>query len=410
MIKRLLQSDYSHFQRLSTYAQKLIISIMVYSVISPLFGIFINAFLWRQTQNMTLVAMYNLMFYAGIIFGFYINGRLLKKNASSQLYTVGLLLMGFSIAILTFLQTINIPIVILFGLLYGISGGIYWSNRNLLTWKTTQSDNRIYFSSLESTSRTITDIAIPFLIGMFIIFGSSIHVYTPVQAYQSLSIFILFAVIATWFVLANMQNIISPVTQVFLKNPSSAWKNFRLFEFILGFITGLNVFLPTLMVLTLVGKENTLGTFQSAAAIITALVVYTLGKKLAIKQRPLILQLSFLFGILGAVMFSITYSSFGVLIFFILVAISLPFQWIAVNSLNYDLIDKENRTQENVYAYVFDQDIYLCLGRMSAIVIFIVLIIFYSNETALRFTPLLLALSQIFLLPVARIIEKKISK
>lgn len=409
IIKKIFHAEYTHFQRLNNYARKLIISLLIYALISPLFGIFINAFLWRQTQDMILIALYNLIYYVGIIIGFYVNGKLLLNISGSKMYTIGLILMGVSVAVVTFLHVINLPVIIIFGLIYGISGGIYWANRNMLTLKTTASENRFYFSSLESTSETITGIIIPLLIGTYIIFGSSVHLYTPIQAYQSLSIFILIAVIATWFVISGMQNIISPVKQLFLKNPGSVWKNFRLFEFLLGLVDGLNAFITVLMVLILVGKENTLGTFQSAAAVISAFVIYTLGKRLNVKYRIFILQLSFALGIAGALMFGITYNSIGVLIFFIMGSISLPLQWMAVNSLNYDLIDKQNRNDTNAYAFVFDQDIYLCAGRILAIMIFILFINLYSNEFALRYAPLLLALFQILLLPVALAIEKKIS-
>lgn len=410
IIKKLFHSEYAHFLRLDYDARKLIISIILFSVISPIFSIFLNAYLWRQTHDLTFVAVYNLIYYGGILLGFYINGIILNKKPISLFYTSGLFFMGMSISILTFLNSIDIYNIVIFGLLYGIGGGLYWANRNLLTWKTTHSANRIYFSGLESTAGIITNIAVPFIAGAFIVYGQNIHLYSPVQAYQILSIFILLITVIFWFVVSGMNIVRLPVKNLFLKDPGTGWKYYRLFTFILGFISGLNIFIPTLIVLVLVGNENTLGAYQSIAALVSAVAVYILGKKMNIKHRLPLLQISIFFAIAGAAILNIFYNSFGVLIYYFAGSVSIPLQWIAVSSLNYDLIDEEKPDGANDFAYIFDKDLFLNPGRFLAIILFITFIMLFNNETALRFTPLLLGISQILLIPIGNLIENKIKK
>ena len=119
-----------------------------------------------------------------------------------------------------------------------------------------------------------------------------------------------------------------------------------------------------------------------------------------------LLQISFLASIIGAVFLIYSFSAIGVFIFIVALALANSIQWVAVQSLNYDLIDNENRDQENQYAYVFDQEIYLNGGRILGVVMFILLIQIFSNSTALKITPIILALSQIFLLWFAKKLEK----
>ncbi len=403
---RLLAKEKQHFNRLNANAQRLLSSIFLYNLIGPIFGVFINAFLWRQSHDVTLVALYNLALFAAVTPGFYLNGVLMRKFTTSALYTFGLLVGGLTIATLIFLPQINLLTVLIFGFLNGITVGLYWANRNLLTLQTTKSDNRIYFSGIESASQTITNILIPLLIGCFITFGTIIHLYSPLQGYQMLAMIMLLVIGFVGIIMRSFQTNTQTIPKLFLKNASASWNKFRLYELILGFLNGATAFLPTLIVLSLLGKEDTLGTIQAFAAALTAIIVYTIGKHLDIKHRVAILSASVVIGIVGAGFLSITYSPLGVFVFFASQALCAPLIWIAVNSLNYDLIDNEDQTNEHQYAYVCDQEIYLNAGRMLGIIAFLLLVQFVSGNFGLRFGPLLFAVSQILLIIIALSIEK----
>ncbi|HSW87719.1 MAG TPA: MFS transporter [Candidatus Saccharimonadales bacterium] len=403
MFKNTFKKELLAYKNLGHNAQKLIKSIFLYNIISPLLGIFVNAFLWRETKDFQKLAVYNLTIYLGIILGFYLNGLLLKKYKASTLYTLGAFLQGFSIFLLIFITRTDYVIISFFGFIFGIAGGIFWANRNLLTLKTTQTNNRIYFSGLESNIGTISDIAIPVSIGWLIVAGEAIHLYSPLDAYKFLAILILLVITSIGFALKNLSITIPPPTQLLLSSISSNWNKFRLFEFVLGLLSGIGGFVPVLMVLSVVGKENALGSIQSLSAIIAILVVSVLAKSLQVKHRIKLLGISVLLSIAGALVFSLTYSTLGVYIFYAMSALATPFGWIAMNSINYDLIDEE-KDHNLHYAYVCDQEIYLNAGRITAIFIFILLDIF-SNNAALRFTPLIVACSQILLFFIAKRIK-----
>jgi YQGE family putative transporter len=405
-IRNFLAKEKSHFSRLDGEAQKLFFSIALFSIISPIFSMFINAFIWRQSQEFMLVSFYNILVFAGVPLGFYINGLLLRKFAPNILYFAGLLIGGIVITILIYLPFLTYASVGVFGFIHGLSAGLYWANRNLLTLKTTTSDNRIYFSGLESILSTYSKIIIPFIIGWFIVLGSSANLYSEITGYKIVAVIMLLVVAITGILMMTFTIKTIPYRQLLLQNVRSSWQKFRLLQVILGFLQAVATLLPTLMVLSLLGKEDTLGTIQALASVLTAFVVYILAKKLKVKHRLLLLQISFLVGLIGAVTFSIFYSGIGVIIFYACQAISIPFLWIATSSLNYDLID-EDKDEKTHYAYITDQELYLNAGRISAIIVFIILIQLFSNNIALRFTPLIFAISQIFLSMLATSIEKK---
>src|SRR5258708_8699122 len=189
MIQEFIAKEKLYFHKLHKDAQKLIITIFLYNLIGPLFGIFINAFLWRQTHNIILVALYNSITYLIVPFAFYVNGYLLKRYPPALPYTVSLLISGIDITILMLLPSLSYLSIIIFSIVEGLTLGMYWSNRNLLTLKTTTTHDRIYFSSIETASNTITSVLIPAFIGWFITLGTPLHLFSPVQGYQLLLIY-----------------------------------------------------------------------------------------------------------------------------------------------------------------------------------------------------------------------------
>jgi YQGE family putative transporter len=403
-LRNRIKTEIAHLQRLHTQAKTLLLSITLYNLIAPILSTFTNAFLFRESHSFSTVAYYNIFLYLSIPLGFFLNGILLRRFTANMLYVVGLFLQTLTVSAIVFVAKTDAITLSIFGIVYGITIGIYWANRNLLTLKTTHTDNRIYFSSLESNSNTITDILMPIAIGWFITAGTPAHFYTATQAYRYLGVLSLLIVTAILFLMKNLTFPFTPPTTLRLKAPSSNWRKFRLLEFILGLVGGLAAFAPTLMVLSLIGKENTLGTIQSASAILTILMVYVLGKKLHVKHRLALFQIAFLLDFIGAGIFATTYSSLGVFTFFICQAFSTPFSWIAISSLNYDLVDKENGAEH--YASICDQEIYLNLGRTTAIITFFVFTKILSNGFALRFTPILFVLTEIGLIILAKQIEK----
>ena len=118
-----------------------------------------GAFFWQPhgifPLRLSILCGLWFLLFLGLPLGFYFNGLLLRKFSSSLLYIFGLLLMGVSVTGIIFTSPHQIVTVALFGFIYGISLGIFWANRNLLTLITTTSENRIYFSGIESSSATI---------------------------------------------------------------------------------------------------------------------------------------------------------------------------------------------------------------------------------------------------------------
>lgn len=388
---------------LTPESKLLVKSIALFNAILPLLGIFLTVFLFRQTQSQTLVSIFYIFLFSGIVVGFYINGFLLKKYPSRILMVFGLITEALVFTYLIFFPGSSLFYVCFFGLLYGITVGLYWANRNFLTLITNQSQNRIYFSSLESISKSISDIVTPLFIGGFLTAIAALTLLTNHDGYKILSIIMLFvtslASVAAWRIKTPMQKV-----SLLLKNENKNWNIFRFYNFALGFLTIGTILIPPLMIIRLVGEEGALGTFQSIAALISASAVYGIAKSMKVKNRFRLITTSTVIALSGIAIYSSTYSALGVFAFMTSIALAQPFWWAYMSSLSYDLIGGQGISQH--YAGLCDREIYINSGRVASILFFILLIFFFSDDVALRFVPLAYALFQIIVLFTARKIEK----
>ncbi len=176
----------------------------------------------------------------------------------------------------------------------------------------------------------------------------------------------------------------------------------------MGLTNGIEIVLPTLMVLVLVGKENSLGSIQAFSGVFVAFIIYHIGKRVNKDRRFIIFSIGILFSITASLTFSLYYSALGVLCYFLINALAGSFRWTIYGPLSFDVIDAEERkSSKHRYSYIFDQQLYLNLGRNFALLLFIPF--FLSNhDIALRYTPLIFALPQLLVLWLIGFVEKQL--
>lgn len=268
-IAKRLKTEKLHFDSLGDVVKHLLLSYGLYLVSYPIIGIFINAYFWRQTEDITLIAAYNLGFFIALPLGFYLNGLLLKRVHILKLYWIGTVLQGVAAFLAIFMPTLSFDKVLAYGLIYGIGGGLYWGNKNYITLKITKGRNRLYYNSLESSIDLIINIVMPILLGWIIVFGEHVHLYTPDSAYRVLMVATLFMLGLSGYILQSADIYSEKITNIFVINPSKYWNLNRLMQTIFWVVNGVNYFIPTVLVLMLVGSEGELGTLESFSAFAT---------------------------------------------------------------------------------------------------------------------------------------------
>ncbi|MBA3724577.1 MAG: hypothetical protein H0W89_06880 [Candidatus Levybacteria bacterium] len=405
LLKRAFSNERKQFQRLSKQGQKFALSIFLYNIIHPIFAIFINAFLWRQTEDVMIVALFNLSLFCMLPVGFYINGQLLKHFSVKNLYFAGAVFRSSLIALLIFYPAVTQFAVIFFGLGYGLSSGIFFSNKNLLTVELTKSSNRMYFSSLDFLSQTVNNIFIPMALGALLVLGSNNGLYSAQQGYYIVAILMISLSFYMGSAIKKIDIKTPTVANIVLQNGSHQWNCARGITALLGLLTGISMFLPAIIVLSYVGKEDTLGLMQSVAAIISGIIMYTIARSINTKYRVGMITVSIMSLFIASATLAFSFNATGIFLFIAIMTIAQQILFAETNSVILDLIDRENTDQDNKYMYIFDLEMVLNVGRVTSIMFFVFYTKNFSPDFAMQYTPLFFSVALIAIIILAKTIE-----
>jgi YQGE family putative transporter len=281
------------------------------------------------------------------------------------------------------------------GLIMGLSYGFFWANRDFLALNTTNDGNRNYYYGIETFFYTMTGIIVPLAAGAFIAsterngwFGGNVNV-----AYHGLTIFV-FALSVFASILVHRGQFQNPKRAPFLFfNFDRLWNKMLALASLKGVAQGYIVTAPTMLVLSLVGKEGALGLIQGIAALLSAILLYVLGRVTTPKHRLMIYGIGCALFVIGALFNAGLYSALGVILFILCLLFARPLLDIAYFPIQLKLIDvvaaKEKR---NEFTYIFNHELGLYVGRLLGCGLFIILARYVSEYAALRYALLVIAL------------------
>ena len=377
----------------------LLLTNLVYGMVMPIIELFIGAYIFRNSSDISLVVLFQLAVYTGIPTTFLINGYLLNSVKIDKLYSLGMLLSGVSMIAMMSLDKLDSIGVFIAGLIMGLSYGFFWANRDFLALNTTKDSNRNYYYGIETFFYTNTGIVIPLIIGAFIASTErngwfNGHVNT---AYHIVTGFVIFlSLIAA--VLVHKGNFQNPEKSpfVFFKF-DKLWNKMIKLAALKGVAQGYIVTAPAMLILSLVGKEGSLGLIQSIGAFLSAILLYVLGRITKPEHRVKIYLIGCSLFVIGALFNAALYTGFGVILFIIFLMFSRPLLDIAYFPIQLKVIDalaiKEKR---NPFAYILNHEFGLYIGRLFGCGLFIVLARYVSDYVALRYALLIIAAIHFF--------------
>ncbi|MGB4839595.1 MAG: MFS transporter [Saprospiraceae bacterium] len=375
----------------------LLLTNLIYGLVGPIIELFIGAYIMRNSSDISLVVIFQLAVYTGIPLTFMINGFLLNRIKIAWLYSFGMLLSGISMFAMMSLHQLDTIGVFLAGLIMGLSYGFFWSNRDFLALNTTKDGTRNYYYGIETFFYTMTGIAVPLAAGAFIgatdengWFGGNVN-----MAYYILTA-IVFAMSMFASVLVHRGGFQNPKRAPFLYLKfDRIWNKMLGLASLKGLAQGYIVTAPTMLILTLVGKEGSLGLIQGIAAAVSAILLYILGRVAGPKHRLLIYGIGCLLFVAGALFNAAMYSSLGVILFMMCLLFARPLLDIAYFPIQLKVIDYiAEKEKRNEFSYIFNHELGLYVGRLLGCGLFIVLARYVSEYVALRYALLVIALFQ----------------
>ena len=405
--------EYKFFMTMPRPMRVLLVTNMIYAFVLPVIDVFVAAYIMRNSHNPTLVVIYQLTVYTGIPFTFLINGFLIKKIRISNLYSFGMLLSGASMIFMMSLGELNAAGVAIAGMIMGCSFGFFWANRDFLALNTTNDDNRNYYYGIETFFYTLTGIIVPAFIGWFIAFADNINwVGSNINRAYQLVTFMVFILTICSSIVVHQERFKNPEQNkfVFFKFDKLWYKMLSLAS-LKGIAQGYIVTAPAILIMTLVGNEQALGLTKSLCGVFTAIVLYLLGRFTKPKHRIYIFTVGIIIFLFGTLANGILFSAVGVFTFMICLVLFQPLHDIAYFPIQMRVIDVVSRKeQRSEYAYIFNHEFGLYLGRFIGLGVFILLAYFVSENFALKFALIIIASLQLIAIPVAKHIIKETNK
>jgi len=402
--------EYSYFLSLPQTTRVLLITNMVYAFVLPVIEIFVGAYIMRNSNDPSKVAAYQLSVYTGIPITFYINGFLLRRVKISNLYSFGMLLSGFSMVIMMSLTNLSSLGISVAGILMGCSFGFFWANRDYLALNSTDDSTRNYYYGLETFFYTITYIIIPIIVGYFLMsteqsnwLGGNIN-----MAYRIVTVAVFLLTIVS-SIMIHEGDFKNPVQKkfVFFKF-HSLWKKLIALASLKGLAQGYLVTAPAILIMRLVGNEGSLGMVQGVSGVLTAFLLYLLGRTTKPSHRIYIFSVGLFIFLIGTIVNGILFSATGVVFFVLCKVLFTPLHDIAYFPIEMKVIDVvakiENR---NEFAYIFNHEFGLYIGRFAGLILFICLAQYVSEDFALKYALIIIAFVQLASIPLAKNIITK---
>ncbi|HMT53398.1 MAG TPA: hypothetical protein PLC27_00960 [Saprospiraceae bacterium] len=406
-----MTSEIAFFKSHPKPMRVLLLTNLIYALVMPIVELFVGAYIMRNSSDLSLVVIFQLAVYTGIPLTFLINGYLLNGVKIAWLYSLGMLLSGVSMFAMMSLNELSTFGIFFAGLIMGLSYGFFWANRDFLALNTTNDSNRNYYYGIETFFYTITGILVPLGAGAFIAatdennwFAGNVNV-----AYYYLTVFVLvLSILAS--ILVHQGNFQNPKRAPFLFFKfDNLWNQMLKLSALKGVAQGYIVTAPTMLILSLVGKEGALGLIQSIAAFFSAILLYILGRVSKPEHRLTIYFVGCILFVIGAAFNALLYSSLGVILFILCLVFARPLLDIAYFPIQLKVIDivaaKEGR---NEFSYILNHEFGLYVGRLFGCGLFILLARYVSEYVALRYALLFIAVIHLGGAFMAQSISRKI--
>lgn len=356
---------------------------------------FVNVFLWKQSNRMLDIALYNLAIAFIQPFAFIVAGKVAKKIDRIVVLRLGVIILSlFFVSVLVFGSN-GTNDVILFGFLLGCGYGFYWLAYNVLTFEITEPETRDFFNGFLGIMMSLSGMIGPFVSGIVI---SSFESYTgyTVIFFVSLGLF-LCAVVLSFFLERRSSKGTFMLKTVYRETKVNRnWRNVLFAHFFQGLREGIFAFVVIVFVYIATNSEMAVGTFSLLMSFTQFIMYYLVSRFVSEKYRKTAILLGgiILYLSIYIIIFQLTY--FALLIYAIVISIAYPLLLVPYQSITYDVIGKSRKAAEMRVEYIVFRELFLNVGRMVSIAVLIICISIFREES-IRYVMMILGAGHLFL-------------
>ncbi len=384
---------------LSKEEKQLITIQTIFFFAGSLGGIFLNIFFFK-TGGFITVVIFNILQFVFLLIFYLSSGWFLKKISTAFLIQLSLVIFSLSWLTVVILKENS---YLLFGILFGIGNGLYWSSYNLSQYLLAQKSKREnYFGKNLSFSNFALAFG-PMIGGLIILIGNKI-IHFPDSGYYLLFfiIFLLnFVIIFLSSSLPAFYGIKFNLRQIIDHQRSNNWKLVLSQNFLLGLWDVAFGSLSTIILFLIIKNEVSLGTVNTLISFLAAITGFIAGR-LMLKNKNLYLMGALMTG-LGIFFLGVWQSWLGLVLMGVLTAIGSPFLNIALATAYFNTVDEHQRSWQEKYHLFLERDGILGLARILS---YLILYFFFLRIDQITLAKNWLIIISFFPLVIALLLTK----
>lgn len=356
----------------------------LYSLSIALSNTFVNIFLWKQSGEFKDLGFYNMAIIILQLVTFILAGRWAKKVDRVIVLRIGVISLAMFYLAVLFIGDKASSFLLLLGGLLGIGYGFYWLAFNVLTFEVTEPETRDFFNGFLGILTSAGGMLGPILAGYIISSFTKSTGYMVVFGI-SLGLFSL-AVVLSFFLKrrpASGQYLFTRIIKE--RQNNNNWKYITNAHFFQGLREGTFAFIITVFVFIATGSEMALGKFGLINSGISFISYYIVSRTIKNDNRNKAILIGgvLLFFSMFIIIFDFSYTK--LLIYAGVIAIAYPLILVPYTSLTFDVIGRGWNAAEMRIEYIVVREMYLNLGRLLSVLIFIIGVSFFNPDHILPY-------------------------
>lgn len=126
-----------------------------------IYTLFLNIYVWRQTEDLRLIALFSIASMVGHTLAFAYIARLIKRGYIQACMRAGLLGMSLALTSVLLLGESVVDYLLLIGFLFGTFNGMYWMSTHVESFDISKISNRSNFFAYRNSFTAIASILTP---------------------------------------------------------------------------------------------------------------------------------------------------------------------------------------------------------------------------------------------------------
>ncbi|MGG3281971.1 MFS transporter [Paenibacillus solani] len=361
---------------------------------SALSGTFLNVYLWKSRQDYTMLGWFTIAQQIALGLTFWGAGKWVKERNKMNALRLGIAVAGLFYLSVLWTGRDAVHYIWPLGLLFGVSLGLFWLAFNVVYFEVSSAENRDWFNGWIGLLGSITGIIGPWLAGWIITLMHGDRGYRFIFT-VSMVIFAVTVVLSFFLRKRPVQNDYHWLEGLNRLRKGGVWRYAIWGLAVQGLREGVFSFLITLLVFVATDQESKLGQYALITSAVSLVSYWACGKwfKPKFRKTGMLVGSVLMLLVIIPLLFSVNYAT--LLVLGIGSALVLPLYMMPAISASFDLMGLNQEDVEKRVELVVLRELSLTIGRITGLLIFIVVLTFRQDTLTVTLLLLFLGASPI---------------